>query len=158
MAGAVRELVADGKVRHFGLSEAGPETIRRAHTVLPIAALQSEDSLWACDPEQELLPTCEARRGVRAVEPARAGVSDRQHRRDTSLKSSDVRSRFPRFTPEARRANQPIVDLVQEIAAQKKKGLIGALRRISGSRTSAPDQGASASSSSNLNRRPQRLA
>jgi len=120
VADAVRGLVAGGKVRHFGLSEASPETIRRAHAVQPVAALQSEYSLWARDPEEEILPTCEEL-GIGFVpwSPLGQGFLTGNIDATTSFESTDVRSRFPRFTAEARKANQPIVDLVQEIAAQK---------------------------------------
>ena len=121
VAGAVKELIREGKVRHFGLSEAGVQTIRRAHAVQPIAAVQSEYSLWAREPEAEVLPTCEEL-GIGFVpwSPLGQGFLTAKVDGAMTFDASDVRSWFPRFTPEARKANQPIVDLLSQIAARKK--------------------------------------
>jgi aryl-alcohol dehydrogenase-like predicted oxidoreductase len=120
VAGAVKNLIQQGKVKHFGLSEAGVQTIRRAHAVQPVAALQSEYSLWARDPEAEVLPTCEAL-GIGFVpwSPLGQGFLTGTVDAGMTFASSDVRSRFPRFTPDARKANQPIVDLLIQLAARK---------------------------------------
>src|SRR5208282_5091672 len=116
VAGAVKDLIREGKVKHFGLSEAGAGTIRRAHAVQPVAALQSEYSLWARDPEAEVLPVCEEL-GIGFVpwSPLGQGFLTGKVIADTDFEKSDVRSRFPRFTPEARAANQPVVDLLNVI-------------------------------------------
>ena len=121
VAGAVRDLIREGKVRHFGLSEAGPQTIRRAHAVQPVAAVQSEYSLWARDPEAEVLPTCEEL-GIGFVpwSPLGQGFLTGTVDAATTFASSDVRSWFPRFTPEAREANRPLVDLLSRLAARKQ--------------------------------------
>ena len=121
VAGAVKDLIAEGKVRHFGLSEASAQTMRRAHAVQPVVALQSEYSLWSRDPEAEVLPTCEEL-GIGFVpwSPLGQGFLTGKVDASTSFESSDVRSRFPRFTEEARKANQPIVDRLNEIAARKQ--------------------------------------
>ncbi len=121
VAGAVRDLIAEGKVRHFGLSEASAQTIRRAHAVQPVVALQSEYSLWSRDPEAEVLPTCEEL-GIGFVpwSPLGQGFLTGKVDPRTSFESSDIRSRFPRFTEAARKANQPIVDLLNKIAARKQ--------------------------------------
>jgi len=121
VAGAVKDLIAEGKVKHFGLSEAGAQTIRRAHAVQPVAAVQSEYSLWARDPEAEVLPACEEL-GIGFVpwSPLGQGFLTGKVDAKTTFESTDVRSRFPRFTEEARKANQPIVDSLNEIAARKK--------------------------------------
>jgi len=120
VAGAVRGLIEDGKVKYFGLSEAGPETLRRAHAVQAVAALQSEYSLWARDPETEVLPTCEEL-GIGFVpwSPLGQGFLTGKIKTGTAFENSDVRSRFPRFTPEAMKANKPVVDLLARIAARK---------------------------------------
>jgi aryl-alcohol dehydrogenase-like predicted oxidoreductase len=120
VAGAVKELVAHGKVKHFGLSEASAASIRRAHVVQPVAALQSEYSLWARDVEAEVLPTCEEL-GIGFVpwSPLGQGFLTGKVDATVSFASSDVRSSFPRFTEDARRANQPIVDLLNDVAARK---------------------------------------
>ena len=120
VAGAVKDLIAEGKVKHFGLSEAAAKTIRRAHAVQPVAAVQSEYSLWARDPEAEVLPTCEEL-GIGFVpwSPLGQGFLTGKVDANMSFVSSDIRSRFPRFTPEARKANQPIVDLLSHLAAKK---------------------------------------
>jgi aryl-alcohol dehydrogenase-like predicted oxidoreductase len=121
VAGAVKGLIQEGKVKHFGLSEAGAQTIRRAHVVHPVAAVQSEYSLWARDPEAEILPTCEAL-GIGFVpwSPLGQGFLTAKVDATMTFDASDVRSWFPRFTPDARKANQPIVDLMSQIAARKK--------------------------------------
>ncbi len=120
VAGAVKDLIAEGKVKYFGLSEASAQTIRRAHTVLPVAALQSEYSLWVRDPEVEVLPTCEEL-GIGFVpwSPLGKGFLTGKIDSDMTFAGSDIRSRFPRFTPDARKANQPIVDLLTQIAAER---------------------------------------
>jgi len=120
VAGAVKELIQEGKVRHLGLSEASAETIRRAHAVQPVTAVQSEYSLWARDPEAEVLPTCEAL-GIGFVPWSPLGQGFLTGKVDAAMTfdPSDVRSWFPRFTPDARKANQPIVDLLRDIARRK---------------------------------------
>jgi aryl-alcohol dehydrogenase-like predicted oxidoreductase len=120
VAGTVRDLIAEGKVGHFGLSEVSADTIRRAHAVQPVAAVQSEYSIWARDPEAEVLPACEEL-GVGFVpwSPLGQGFLTGSVGRDQSFAANDIRSRFPRFTTEALKANQPIVDLVKEIAQRK---------------------------------------
>jgi len=120
VAGAVKGLIAEGKVKHFGLSEAAAKTIRRAHAVQPVAAVQSEYSLWTRDPEAEVLPTCEEL-GIGFVPWSPLGQGFLTGKVDASMSfvSSDIRSRFPRFTPEARKANQPIVNLLSHLAAKK---------------------------------------
>ncbi|MBL8097429.1 MAG: aldo/keto reductase [Anaerolineales bacterium] len=120
VAGVVKDLIAAGKVRHFGLSEAGAETIRRAHAVQPVAAIQNEYSLWARESEAEVIPVCEEL-GIGFVpwSPLGQGFLTGTVATDATFESSDIRSRFPRFTPEALKANQPIVDLVTRLAAQK---------------------------------------
>ena len=117
VAGTVKELIEAGKVAHFGLSEASADTIRRAHAVQPVAAVQSEYSIWARDPEAEVLPAC-AELGIGFVpwSPLGQGFLTGTVARAESFAANDIRSRFPRFTPEALEANQPIVDLVVEIA------------------------------------------
>jgi aryl-alcohol dehydrogenase-like predicted oxidoreductase len=121
VAGTVKELIEAGKVAHFGLSEAGADTIRRTHGVQPVAAVQSEYSIWARDPEDEVLPAC-AELGIGFVpwSPLGQGFLTGTVARDQGFAGNDIRSRFPRFTPEALEANQPIVDLVVEIAAGKQ--------------------------------------
>jgi aryl-alcohol dehydrogenase-like predicted oxidoreductase len=117
VAGTVKQLIAEGKVRHFGLSEAAAVTIRRAHAVQPVAAVQSEYSLWARDPEAEVLPAC-AELGIGFVpwSPLGQGFLTGTLSAASTFESTDVRSRFPRFSPEARTANQPIVELLGQIA------------------------------------------
>jgi aryl-alcohol dehydrogenase-like predicted oxidoreductase len=119
VAGAVKELIADGKVRHFGLSEAGPQTLRRAHAVQPVAALQSEYSLWWRESEAEILPLC-AELGIGFVpySPLGRGFLTGAIDETTDFSSNDNRASLPRFTPEARKANRPIVELLQKIGAQ----------------------------------------
>ena len=120
VAGAVKELIDAGKVRHFGLSEAGARTIRRAHAVQPVTALQSEYSLWWREPEQEILPTLEELGiGFVPFSPLGKGFLTGQIDESTSFADSDIRATIPRFEPEARKANQPIVDLVARIAERK---------------------------------------
>jgi aryl-alcohol dehydrogenase-like predicted oxidoreductase len=121
VAGAVKDLIREGKVKHFGLSEAGAQTIRRAHAVQPVTAVQSEYSLWARDPEEEVLPTCEEL-GIGFVpwSPLGQGFLTATIDPARTFETSDIRSIFPRFTPEAMRANQALVDLLVAIAAQKK--------------------------------------
>lgn len=120
VAGTVRDLIAEGKVKYFGLSEAGPETIRRAHAVQPVAALQSEYSLWARDPEAEVLPVCrELGIGFVPWSPLGQGFLTGTVDPKQTFDKADVRSWFPRFTPEAMRANQALVDVVRHIADAK---------------------------------------
>ena len=117
VAGAVRDLIAEGKVKYFGLSEAGAETIRRAHAVQPVAALQSEYSLWARDPEAEILPVCrELGIGFVPWSPLGQGFLTGKVDPGQTFEPSDVRSWFPRFTPEAMQANQALVDVITRIA------------------------------------------
>ena len=120
VAGAVKELIGEGKVKHFGLSEAGAKTIRRAHAVQPVTAVQSEYSLWTRDPEPEVLPACEEL-GIGFVPwgPLGQGFLTGKIDATTSFDSSDFRTASPRFTPEARQANLAVVDLLKEIAARK---------------------------------------
>ncbi len=120
VAGAVKDLITEGKVKYFGLSEAGAQTLRRAHAVQPVAALQSEYSLWARDPELEVLPVCAAL-GIGFVpwSPLGQGFLTGKVAADSTFEKSDVRGRFPRFTPEAMKANQPLVDLLGDIATGK---------------------------------------
>src|SRR5437773_1876598 len=121
VAGAVKDLIQEGKVKHFGLSEAGAQTIRRAHAIQPISAIQSEYSLWTRDQEAEVLPACEEL-GIGFVPWSPLGQGFLTAKVDPAMAfdTTDVRSWFPRFTPEARKANQPIVDLLSLIAARKQ--------------------------------------
>jgi aryl-alcohol dehydrogenase-like predicted oxidoreductase len=121
VAGAVKDLIQEGKVKHFGLSEAGVETIRRAHAVQPVTALQSEYSLWWRKPEAEVLPTLE-KLGIGLVpySPLGKGFLTGKMDEKTEFGSTDFRSTLPRFTPEAMKANQVFVDLLSIIAKQKK--------------------------------------
>jgi aryl-alcohol dehydrogenase-like predicted oxidoreductase len=120
VAGAVKDLIQEGKVKHFGLSEAGAETIRRAHGVQPVTAVQSEYSLWWRTPEEEVLPTCEELGiGFVPYSPLGKGFLTGEVDESTSFDSSDIRSRIPRFTPEARIANRVFVDLLARIGEQK---------------------------------------
>ncbi len=121
VAGAVKDLIQEGKVKHFGLSEAAATTIRRAHAVQPVTAIQSEYSLWARDPEAEVLPTCEEL-GIGFVpwSPLGQGFLTGKVDAAQTFDARDIRSVFPRFTEEARKANQPIVELVRDIAGRKK--------------------------------------
>lgn len=121
VAGAVRDLIREGKVRHFGLSEAGVRTIRRAHAVHPVAALQSEYSLWWREPETEILPTLEELGiGFVPFSPLGKGFLTGKIDDGSSFHSSDFRNTVPRFSPENRRANQPIVEMVSRMAARKR--------------------------------------
>jgi aryl-alcohol dehydrogenase-like predicted oxidoreductase len=120
VAGTVRDLVAEGKVKHFGLSEPGAQTIRRAHAVQPVAAIQSEYSLWWRLPEAEVLPTCEELGiGFVPYSPLGRGFLTGKIDETTTFGSNDNRSALPRFTPEARKANRPMVRLLEEIGDQK---------------------------------------
>ena len=120
VAGAVKDLIEQGKVRYFGLSESNAEQIRRAHAVQPVAALQSEYSLWWRDIEAEILPTCEELGiGLVPYSPLGRGYLTGKIDENTTYDSSDIRSRNPRFTPEAIRANRAVIDLLEKIGAQK---------------------------------------
>ena len=121
VAGAVKELIVEGKVKHFGLSEAGVQTIRRAHAVQPVAALQSEYSLWTRSPEAEVLPTLEELGiGFVPFSPLGKGFLTGKMDETTKLESNDFRSTLPRFEPEARKANLALVDLLGRIAEKKQ--------------------------------------
>ncbi|MBF0562320.1 MAG: aldo/keto reductase [Alphaproteobacteria bacterium] len=121
VAGAVQDLIRDGKVRHFGLSETAPQTIRRAHAVQPVTAVQSEYSLWWRHPEAEVLPTlAELGIGFVPYSPLGRGFLTGKITETTTFDSSDFRSVMPRFTPEARKANQAVVDLLGAIATRKR--------------------------------------
>ena len=121
VAGAVKDLIREGKVKHFGLSEAGVKTIRRAHAVQPVAAVQSEYSLWWRTPETELLPALEDLGiGFVPFSPLGKGFLTGKIDENTTFDSSDFRNIVPRFTPEARKANQAVVDLLASIAERKK--------------------------------------
>jgi aryl-alcohol dehydrogenase-like predicted oxidoreductase len=121
VAGAVKELIRAGKVKHFGLSEPGVQTIRRAHAVQPVTAVQSEYSLWFRDPEKELLSALEELSiGFVPYSPLGRGFLTGKMDENTTFDSSDFRNTLPRFTPEARKANQALVDLLGEIAKRKK--------------------------------------
>jgi len=121
VAGAVKDLIREGKVKHFGLSEAAARTIRRAHAVQPVTALQSEYSLWTRGPEKEVLPAVEELGiGFVAYSPLGKGFLTGKMDENTKLDSSDFRNILPRFTPEAMRANRALVDLLGRIAEAKK--------------------------------------
>jgi aryl-alcohol dehydrogenase-like predicted oxidoreductase len=121
VAGAVKELIEEGKVKHFGLSEAGAQTIRRAHAVQPVAAVQSEYSLWTRGPEAEVLPALEELGiGFVPFSPLGKGFLTGKMDENTRLDSSDFRNTIPRFTPEAMKANRALVDLLAKVAAGKK--------------------------------------
>jgi aryl-alcohol dehydrogenase-like predicted oxidoreductase len=121
VAGAVKELIQQGKVKHFGLSEAAAKTIRRAHAVQPVTAVQSEYSLWTRGPEKEVLPTVEELGiGFVPYSPLGKGFLTGKINEDTKFDSTDFRNIIPRFTPEARRANQALVDLLAKIGQRKK--------------------------------------
>ena len=121
VAGAVKELIAEGKVKHFGMSEASAETIRRAHAVQPVAAVQSEYSLWWREPEQDVLPACEELGiGFVPFSPLGAGFLTGKIDESTTFEGSDFRNQVPRFSPQARKANAAFVDLLRNIAARKK--------------------------------------
>jgi aryl-alcohol dehydrogenase-like predicted oxidoreductase len=122
VAGAINDLIREGKVKHFGLSEAAAQTIRRAHAVQPIAAVQSEYSLWWRRPEEDVLPTLEEL-GIGFVPYSPLGkgfLTGKINESTTFSEGNDVRNTIPRFTPEARRANQALVDLLARMAARKK--------------------------------------
>ena len=121
VAGAVKDLIQQGKVKHFGLSEAGVQTIRRAHAVQPVAALQSEYSLWFREPEAEVIPTLEELGiGFVPFSPLGKGFLTGKIDENTKFDSTDFRNIVPRFTAEARKANQTVVDLLGKLAEQKK--------------------------------------
>jgi aryl-alcohol dehydrogenase-like predicted oxidoreductase len=120
VAGTVKDMIAKGKVKHFGLSEAGAQTIRRAHAVQPVTALQSEYSLWWREPEKEVLPTLEELGiGFVPFSPLGKGFLTGAINESTTFDSKDFRNIVPRFTPEARKANQKLIDVLGEIATQK---------------------------------------
>jgi len=120
VAGAVKDLIQAGKVKHFGLSEAGAQTIRRAHAVQPVTAVQSEYSLWWREPEAEVLPTCEELGiGFVPFSPLGKGFLTGKINENATFDNSDIRSRIPRFLPEARKANRVLVDLLAKIGVQK---------------------------------------
>lgn len=120
VAGTVKELIQEGKVRHFGLSEAGVRTIRRAHAVQPVTALQSEYSIWWREPEEEILPTLEELGiGFVPFSPLGKGFLTGTIDENTPFASTDFRSTVPRFTPEARKANRTVVDLLGSVAQRK---------------------------------------
>src|SRR5436190_2227006 len=121
VAGAVKELIRQGKAKHFGLSEAGVQTIRRAHAVQPVAALQSEYSLWWREPEQEVLPALEELGiGLVSFSPLGKGFLTGKIDDKTTFDSTDFRNTVPRFAPEAREANKALIDLLETIARRKK--------------------------------------
>jgi len=121
VAGAVKDLIRQGKVKHFGLSEAGVQTIRRAHAVQPLTALQNEYSLWWRKPEEEVLPILEELGiGFVPFSPLGRGFLTGKMSENTAFDSTDLRNTLPRFTPEARKTNQVLVDLLGEIAKRKK--------------------------------------
>jgi aryl-alcohol dehydrogenase-like predicted oxidoreductase len=121
VAGTVKDLIRQGKVRHFGMSEAGVKTIRRAHAVQPVTALQSEYSLWWRRPEEELLPTLEELGiGFVPFSPLGKGFLTGKIDEKTTFEKNDFRNIVPRFTPEARKANQALVDLLGEVAKRKQ--------------------------------------
>ncbi len=124
VAGAVKDLIQDGKVKHFGLSEAGVQTIRRAHAVQPVTALQSEYSLWWREPEQEILPTLEELGiGFVPFSPLGKGFLTGAIDENTKFDSKDFRNLVPRFTSEARKANQSVIEVLGEVASQKQATL-----------------------------------
>ena len=121
VAGAVKDLIHQGKVKHFGLSEAGVQTIRRAHNVQPVTALQSEYSLWWREPEAEVIPTLEELGiGFVPFSPLGKGFLTGKIGEDTQFDKTDFRNMVPRFTPENRKANQAMVELIEKFAKQKK--------------------------------------
>jgi len=121
VAGAVKELIQQGKVKHFGLSEAGVQTIRRAHAVQPVTALQSEYSLWWRETEQEILPAlAELGIGFVPFSPLGKGFLTGKINEETKFDKTDFRNIVPRFTPENRKANQVLVDVLSKIAERKK--------------------------------------
>jgi aryl-alcohol dehydrogenase-like predicted oxidoreductase len=121
VTGAVKDLIVQGKVKHFGLSEAGASTIRRAHAVQPLAAIQSEYSLWWRQPEREVLRACEELEiGFVPFSPLGRGFLTGKIDETTTFGSNDNRTSLPRFTPEARRANRPVIDLLERVGAEKQ--------------------------------------
>jgi aryl-alcohol dehydrogenase-like predicted oxidoreductase len=121
VAGTVKDLIAQGKVKHFGLSEAGASTVRRAHAIQPVAAIQSEYSLWWRQPEAEVLPTCEELGiGFVPFSPLGRGFLTGKIDEKTIFGDNDNRSTLPRFTPDARKANQPVVHVLEEIGREKR--------------------------------------
>jgi aryl-alcohol dehydrogenase-like predicted oxidoreductase len=121
VAGAVKELIAEGKVKHFGLSEPGVQTIRRAHAVQPVTAIQNEYSLWWRKPEEEVLPVLEELGiGFVPFSPLGRGFLTGKMNESTTFDSTDLRNTLPRFTPEARKANRALIDLLGEIAKRKR--------------------------------------
>src|SRR5205807_1156459 len=121
VAGAVKDLIQEGKVKHFGLSEAGMQTLRRAHAIQPVTALQNEYSLWWRKPEDEVLPTCEELSiGFVPFSPLGKGFLTGKIDETTTFDKNDFRNIVPRFAPEARKANQALVDLLRTIAERKK--------------------------------------
>ena len=121
VAGAVKDLIREGKVKHFGVSEAGVQTIRRAHAVQPVTALQSEYSLWWREPEAEIIPTLEDLGiGLVPFSPLGKGFLTGKIDENTTFDSTDFRNTVPRFAPEARKANRALVDLLETIAQRKK--------------------------------------
>ena len=120
VAGTVKDLIQEGKVKHFGLSEAAVKTIRRAHSVQPVTAVQNEYSIWWRRPEEEIIPALEELGiGLVAFSPLGRGFLTGKINADTSFESNDFRNRLPRFTPEARKANQALVDLLNKVAKYK---------------------------------------
>ena len=121
VAGAVRDLISEGKVKHFGLSEAGVESVRRAHAVQPVTALQSEYSMWWREPEKEILPACEELGiGFVPFSPLGKGFLTGKIDESTTFEKNDFRNVVPRFSQEARRANQALVDRLSSIAREKQ--------------------------------------
>ena len=122
VAGAVKDLIKAGKVKHFGLSEAGAKTIRKAHAVQPVTALQSEYSLWFREPEKEIIPTLEELGiGFVPFSPLGKGFLTGAINENTKFDTTDFRNTTPRMTPENRKANQPVLDLLSQFAAEKKR-------------------------------------
>ena len=122
VAGAVKDLIREGKVRHFGLSEAGAATIRRAHAIQPVTALQSEYSLWTRDPEREVLPTLEALGiGFVPFSPLGRGFLTGKIDENTAFDRNDFRNSLPRFTPEARKANQALIEVLRSAFARRRR-------------------------------------
>lgn len=120
VAGTVKDLIAEGKVRYFGLSEAGAESIRRAHAVQPVAARQSEYSLWTREPEAEIIPTLEELGiGLVPFSPLGKGFLTGKIDASTAFAANDFRSQIPRFAPEAREANQALVDLIRSVGERR---------------------------------------
>ncbi len=120
VAGSVKDLIAEGKVKHFGMSEAGENTIRKAHAVQPVTALQSEYSLWTREPEKQIIPTLEELGiGFVPFSPLGKGFLTGKMNENTKLEENDFRSTIPRFTPEARKANQALVVLLEKVAEEK---------------------------------------